>query len=40
VPTLTDNLFADGQLDANVVSVSFNPTRSLEIQNGELTWGL
>jgi len=39
IPTLTDNLFAQGTLTSNLVSVSFNPTTSVEIVNGELTWG-
>ena len=41
IPTVTDNLFSDGTISANEVSVSFEPiTDSSGTQlNGELTWG-
>lgn len=39
VPTVTDNLFRQGSITSNLVAVSFQPTNSLEITNGELTFG-
>ncbi|KAI0031775.1 aspartic peptidase domain-containing protein [Vararia minispora EC-137] len=39
VPTVTDNLFRLGLISANEIAVSFEPTTSLSITNGELTWG-
>ena len=39
VPTVTDNAFAQGLIDAHEVGISFAPTTSLEITNGELTFG-
>jgi len=41
IPTVTDNLFLEGTIDANEVSISFEPiTDSSGTQlNGELTWG-
>ncbi|KZV91351.1 family A1 protease [Exidia glandulosa HHB12029] len=39
VPTVTDNLFRQGTITSNLVAVSFNPTTSDEITNGELTFG-
>lgn len=37
--SVTDNLFAQGVITDNLVSVSFEPTQSLSITNGELTFG-
>ena len=39
VPTVTDNLFSQGTIAQNVVSVSFEPTTSDSDTNGELTFG-
>lgn len=39
IPTVTDNLFANGQITANEIGISFEPTNTVEIVNGELTWG-
>ncbi|VDB86599.1 unnamed protein product [Peniophora sp. CBMAI 1063] len=39
VPTVTDNLFAQGIISTEVVGVSFQPTTSDSVTNGELTFG-
>ncbi|KAI0730931.1 acid protease [Earliella scabrosa] len=39
VPTLTDNLFKQKKIKANLVAVSFEPTNSKGKVNGELTFG-
>ncbi|KAI0253242.1 aspartic protease [Lactifluus subvellereus] len=39
VPTVTDNLFNQGTIEFNLVSVSFEPTTELRVKNGELTFG-
>ncbi|GLB35829.1 putative peptidase A1 [Lyophyllum shimeji] len=39
IPTVTDNAFSQGTISANEIGISFNPTTSTEIMNGELTWG-
>ncbi|KAF5377131.1 hypothetical protein D9757_008758 [Collybiopsis confluens] len=39
VPTVTDNLFALGSITENLVSISFEPTTTEEITNGELFFG-
>jgi len=39
IPTVTDNLFANGVISANQIGVSFEPTTVDEVVNGELTWG-
>jgi cathepsin E len=39
IPTVTDNLFSLGLIDANEIGISFEPTNSVEIVNGEITWG-
>ncbi|TBU46835.1 aspartic peptidase A1 [Dichomitus squalens] len=39
IPTVTDNLFAQGTITSDLVAVSFEPTASDPIQNGELTFG-
>ncbi|KAJ8475028.1 hypothetical protein ONZ45_g15748 [Pleurotus djamor] len=39
VPTVTDNLFSQGTITQNLIGISYNPTNSLDIVNGELTWG-
>jgi len=40
IPTVTDNLFAQGTITADEVAISFEPTTSPEVLNGELTWGM
>ncbi|KAJ3753637.1 family A1 protease [Lentinula raphanica] len=39
VPTVTDNLFSQGTISEKVVAISFEPTTSDEVTNGELTFG-
>jgi cathepsin E len=39
VPTVTDNLFTQGSIAERLVSISFEPTTTEEITNGELTFG-
>ncbi|KAF7307218.1 Aspartic proteinase [Mycena indigotica] len=39
VPTVTDNLFTQGTINANSIGISFQPTTSLEVTNGEITFG-
>ncbi|KAJ3753638.1 family A1 protease [Lentinula raphanica] len=39
VPTVTDNLFNQGTISEKVVAISFEPTTSEEVTNGELTFG-
>lgn len=39
VPTVTDNLFSQGTIPENQVSVFFAPTTVVETTNGELTFG-
>ncbi|KAJ3503190.1 hypothetical protein NLJ89_g8548 [Agrocybe chaxingu] len=39
VPTVTDNLFSQGTITNNEIGISFEPTTTVEVLNGELTWG-
>ncbi|KIK55670.1 hypothetical protein GYMLUDRAFT_47635 [Collybiopsis luxurians FD-317 M1] len=39
VPTVVDNLFSQGTISSKVVAVSFEPTTSEEVTNGELFFG-
>ena len=39
IPTVTDNLSSAGSISANTIGISFQPTTSEEVLNGELTWG-
>ncbi|RPD60574.1 acid protease [Lentinus tigrinus ALCF2SS1-7] len=39
IPTVLDNAFAQGSIDANLIGVSFQPTTELEVTNGVLTFG-
>jgi len=39
VPTVTDNLFSQGTIAERLVAISFEPTTSEEVTNGELTFG-
>nr|AHA86292.1 aspartic protease 2 [Leucoagaricus gongylophorus] len=39
IPTVTDNLFSSGRITSNEIGISFEPTNTIEVENGELTWG-
>jgi cathepsin E len=39
IPTVTDNLFEQGKIGQKLIAVSFEPTTSLLVRNGELTFG-
>ncbi|KIJ45028.1 hypothetical protein M422DRAFT_251682 [Sphaerobolus stellatus SS14] len=39
IPTVTDNLFAQGTIPIPLVAISFEPTNTQTITNGELTFG-
>jgi len=39
IPTVTDNLFSQGSVSANSIGISFEPTTSEAVTNGELTFG-
>ncbi|CCL99078.1 uncharacterized protein FIBRA_01090 [Fibroporia radiculosa] len=39
IPTVTDNAYSQGLISAHEVGISFEPTTSLSITNGELTFG-
>ncbi|KAF8266290.1 aspartic peptidase domain-containing protein [Lactarius quietus] len=39
IPTVTDNLYSQGAIQSDLVSVSFEPTTSSSDRNGELTFG-
>lgn len=39
VPTVTDNLFAQGAISADSIGISYEPTTSEDTVNGELTFG-
>ncbi|KAJ3783676.1 family A1 protease [Lentinula aff. detonsa] len=39
VPTVTDNLFSQGTIAENVVAISFEPTTTDKVTNGELFFG-
>ncbi|KZT32608.1 aspartic peptidase A1 [Sistotremastrum suecicum HHB10207 ss-3] len=39
IPTVTDNLFARGIISSNEIGISFEPTTTPEVTNGELTFG-
>jgi cathepsin E len=39
IPTVTDNLFEQGQISENLVALSFQPMDSAPIKNGEMTFG-
>jgi hypothetical protein len=40
IPTVTDNAFTDGIITSNEIGVSFEPTTTSSVVNGELTWGI
>ena len=39
VPTVTDNLFAQGTISSNSIGIFYEPTTSDNAVNGELTFG-
>jgi cathepsin E len=39
IPTVVDNLFSQGTISAHEIGVSFEPTTTDEVLNGEITWG-
>ncbi|KAF8902214.1 aspartic protease [Gymnopilus junonius] len=39
IPTVTDSLFAIGDIPADSIAISFQPTTTEESLNGEITWG-
>ncbi|KAH9979467.1 aspartic peptidase domain-containing protein [Lactifluus volemus] len=39
IPTIIDNLFSQGTITSNIFSVSFEPTTTTSVKNGELTFG-
>ncbi|KAL5495110.1 hypothetical protein ACEPAI_572 [Sanghuangporus weigelae] len=39
IPTVTDNLFRQGTISANLIGISFEPTTQEVANNGELTFG-
>ncbi|TFL03665.1 aspartic peptidase A1 [Pterulicium gracile] len=39
IPTVVDNLFTQGTIDAHQVSVTFSPSNQISNVNGEITWG-
>ena len=39
VPTIMDNAFAEGIIPDKMLGISFDPTTSLSVTNGELTLG-
>ncbi|GBE77560.1 Polyporopepsin [Sparassis crispa] len=39
IPTVTDNLYSQGVISEDLVAVSFEPTTSQSVTNGELTFG-
>lgn len=39
IPTVTNNLFEQGTIGQNLIAVSFEPTTSPFVRNGELTFG-
>jgi len=39
IPTVTDNLFTNGDISNHEIGVFFEPTNTVESLNGEVTWG-
>ncbi|KAF8629465.1 hypothetical protein AX14_011122 [Amanita brunnescens Koide BX004] len=39
IPTVTDNAYSQGLIPANEIGISFEPTDSVLVSNGELVWG-
>jgi hypothetical protein len=40
IPTVTDNAFAQGLITSDEIGISFEPTTTSSVVNGELTWGI
>ena len=39
IPTVTDNLYEQGSIPSNLVAISFEPTTSKSVVNGEMMFG-
>ncbi|KAF9534256.1 aspartic peptidase domain-containing protein [Crepidotus variabilis] len=39
IPTVTDNLYSLGIISKNLIGISYEPTNTEEVMNGQLTWG-
>lgn len=39
VPTVTDNLYAQGTISSNLLGISYEPSSTANVPNGELTFG-
>jgi cathepsin E len=39
IPTVTDNAYSKGIINANAIGISFNPTTQPDSVNGVITWG-
>ncbi|KAG2155794.1 acid protease [Suillus bovinus] len=39
VPTVTDNLYAQGTISSNLLGISYEPSSTSDVANGELTFG-
>lgn len=39
IPTVTDNAFSEGLIPHKMLGISFEPTTSQDVKNGELTFG-
>ncbi|KAF8528492.1 acid protease [Hysterangium stoloniferum] len=39
IPTVVDNLFSQGTITSDLIGVSFEPTNSASVTNGEITFG-
>jgi hypothetical protein len=39
VPTVTDNLYAQGTISSNLLGIAYEPSSNAEVANGELTFG-
>jgi hypothetical protein len=39
VPTVLDNLYSQGRISSEVLSISYVPTTTIDAPNGELTFG-
>jgi hypothetical protein len=39
INTVTDNLYVEGVIPKNIFSLALQPSRSLNVSDGEITWG-
>ncbi|KAG6822220.1 hypothetical protein H0H92_014775, partial [Tricholoma furcatifolium] len=39
IPTVTDNAYSQGLIPAHEIGISFEPTTTTSITNGEISWG-